>query len=94
LCGVHWRQRLDDACRRRAGVRGYMSRKGDIGGTSGGEALAARLGEGNSAAHLARPAAERRDSETATRRASKGSAQALRLGGGRALRPTGPTAVH
>jgi len=72
VCGVHRRQRPGSAGRRRTGGSGYTLQKGGIGRTSGGEAAAARLGEGTSTLRLVGTAAERRDSEAAARRAWQG----------------------
>jgi hypothetical protein len=66
------RQRAGGACRQRAGGSGCTLRKEGIGRMSGGEAVAARLGEGTNALCLARSAAERRDSEAAAHHAWQG----------------------
>jgi hypothetical protein len=83
VCSVHQKQRPGGTCRRRAGGSGYTSRKGGIGRTSGGEAAAARLGEGSSAPRLAGLATEHRDLEAAVHR----SWQAQRSSGAPRRRP-------
>jgi hypothetical protein len=85
MCGVHWRQRPNDACRRRGDSSGCTSRKGGIGRMSDAEVVAMRLGEDNSAPRLAELAAERRDSEAVTRHAWQGQ----RPSGAPQRRPSG-----